>query len=236
MDENENVSSDGIHCSIGEIVVACDGRGPAVVPPFPPTSPHFPTLSAPKRVRTVLSFLPSKTSPPPCRSFTSPTLLSAPSATVSGVIGWPCILSLSVTAQACGSSSFRRREKEGRKEGARLTLEKELSFETFDKLCCCDANFLVGSIYLLTKSLSFDVAGQRCCKKYRTSEFGGFFYTQDLYIYTHILVIRTDTNIYIYIYTYIFVTSERQSLQSDRRKVVFFEGRKEMRRTRLSTS
>lgn len=116
MDENENVSSDGIHCSIGEIVVACDGRGPAVVPPFPPTSPHFPTLSAPKRVRTVLSFLPSKTSPPPCRSFTSPTLLSAPSATVSGVIGWPCILSLSVTAQACGSSSFRRREKEGRKE------------------------------------------------------------------------------------------------------------------------
>lgn len=116
MDENENVSSDGIHCSIGEIVVACDGRGPAVVPPFPPTSPHSPTLSAPKRVRTVLSFLPSKTSPPPCRSFTSPTLLSAPSATVSGVIGWPCILSLSVTAQACGSSSFRRREKEGRKE------------------------------------------------------------------------------------------------------------------------
>lgn len=125
---------------------------------------------------------------------------------------------------------------EGRKEGARLTLEKELSFETFDKLCCCDANFLVGSIYVLTKSLSFDVAGQRCCKKYRTSEFGGFFYTQDLYIYTHILVIRTDTNIYIYIYTYIFVTSERQSLQSDRWKVVFFEGRKEMRRTRLSTS
>lgn len=52
MDENENVSSDGIHCSIGEIVVACDGRGPAVVPPFPPTSPHSPTLSAPKRVRT----------------------------------------------------------------------------------------------------------------------------------------------------------------------------------------
>lgn len=119
---------------------------------------------------------------------------------------------------------------EGRKEGARLTLEKELSFETFDKLCCCDANFLVGSIYVLTKSLSFDVAGQRCCKKYRTSEFGGFFYTQDLYIYTY----TCDTDGYIY--TYIFVTSERQSLQSDRWKVVFFEGRKEMRRTRLSTS
>lgn len=117
MDENENVSSDGIHCSIGEIVVACDGRGPAVVPPL---SPHLPPFPYPFRTETrsngVLSFLPSKTSPPPCRSFTSPTLLSAPSATVSGVIGWPCILSLSVTAQACGSSSFRRREKEGRKE------------------------------------------------------------------------------------------------------------------------
>lgn len=235
MDENENVSSDGIHCSIGEIVVACDGRGPAVVPPL---SPHLPPFPYPFRTETrsngVLSFLPSKTSPPPCRSFTSPTLLSAPSATVSGVIGWPCILSLSVTAQACGSSSFRRREKERRKEGARLTLEKELSFETFDKLCCCDANFLVGSIYLLTKSLSFDVAGQRCWKKYRTSEFGGFFYTQDLYIYTY--TCDTDGYKYIYIYTYIFVTSERQSLQSDRWKVVFFEGRKEMRRTRLSTS
>lgn len=117
MDENENVSSDGIHCSIGEIVVACDGRGPAVVPPFPPHLPPFPyPFRTETRSNGVLSFLPSKTSPPPCRSFTSPTLLSAPSATVSGVIGWPCILSLSVTAQACGSSSFRRREKEGRKE------------------------------------------------------------------------------------------------------------------------
>lgn len=85
-----------------------------------PLSPHLPPFPYPFRTETrsngVLSFLPSKTSPPPCRSFTSPTLLSAPSATVSGVIGWPCILSLSVTAQACGSSSFRRREKEGRKE------------------------------------------------------------------------------------------------------------------------
>lgn len=32
--------------------------------------------------------------------------LSALSATVSGVIGWPCILSLLVTAQACASSWF----------------------------------------------------------------------------------------------------------------------------------
>lgn len=47
-----------------------------------------------------------------------------------------------------------------------------------------------------------------------------------LYVYIYVLVIRTDTNIYIYIY--IFVTSyERQSLQSDRRKLFSSkEGRK----------
>ena len=43
--------------------------------------------------------------PSTCASSLS-LFLSALSATVSGVIGWPCILSLLVTAQACASSWF----------------------------------------------------------------------------------------------------------------------------------
>lgn len=196
------------------------------MPPFPSTSSI--SLPFPHRNAFERSYPPPLPSPfserSPCRSFTSPTLLSAPSATVSGVIGWPCILSLSVTAQACGSSSARHGEK-----GARFTLEKNfLPFRNiryaFSKhrqpcdWCCCTRIFSSDRCLFDKKSnstLLVNVAGNIA----RVNSVGFFI---RIYIRT------CDTDGYKYIYIYIFVTSyERQSLQSDRRKLFSSkEGRK----------
>lgn len=144
--------------------------------PFPSTPTISLPFSAPKRVRTrattiLLSPLLALSQRSPCRSFTSPTLVSAPSATVSGVIGWPCILSLSVTAQACGSSSFRFRV---------FTFEKNfLPFRNINKratVCTRDFFDSIESIFFDNKfnsTLLVNVAGNIA-----RVNLVNFFYTQ----------------------------------------------------------
>lgn len=120
---------------------------------------------------------------------------------MSGVIGWPCILSLSVTAQACGSSSARHGEK-----GARFTLEKNfLPFRNiryaFSKhrqscdWCCCTRIFSSDRCLFDKKSnstLLVNVAGNIA----RVNSVGFFI---RIYIRT------CDTDGYKYIYIYIFL-------------------------------
>lgn len=141
---------DGIRCSISEVVGAVIVEDRLLSLPLSPL-----TLSpdGPLRPTSLVSPKPSSTLAPKCplrkpprrrrislpHSLTFPTTSYPPFSTVSGVIGCPSSLSLSPTAQACGTSKGVRSRTvlDGPRRSRRVGLRKVVSVCVFVCVCMC---------------------------------------------------------------------------------------------------